>query len=217
VLQSSTNPAEAGKIDPYLQEIVANAKRCGKIVKNVLHFAQRNDPSERWPDDVNLVVRAAAELTRSYAANRGGAIVLDLQESLPQVVLNPLELEQVVINLIRNGIEAATDSPKIAIRTQLAGTVVRVTVRDNGRGMSDMDRSRVFDPFYTTRQSEGGTGLGLSLAYGIVSGHGGKIDVDNVPGGGAVAIVELPIATNRISASGSVQRPAASPQAAEGK
>lgn len=218
LLQTSDNPEEAGKILPYLQDIVANAKRCGKIVKNVLHFAQRNDPAERWPDDVNAVVRAAAELTRAYAANQAGSIELNLQENLPQVLLNPLELEQVFINLIRNGIESAIDAPRIVIRSELVGDMVRVSVRDFGRGISDEQRNRVFDPFYTTRQTEGGTGLGLSLAYGIISGHGGRIEVENAPGGGAIVIVELPIAAgSRSATAASVQHAGATSSTSDRK
>ena len=139
-----------------------------------------------------------------------------MPENLPPVLLNPLELEQVVINLIRNGIESSADAPRIIIAAELAGNVVRVTVRDYGRGLSDEHRHRVFDPFYTTRQPEGGTGLGLSLAYGIVSGHGGRIDVKNAPGGGAIAIVELPIVDGgRTQAAASVQRAAAASPAAD--
>jgi len=206
LLQTAENQ-EGDTTYTYLQDIVANAKRCGKIVKNVLHFAQRNDQADRWPDDINVVVRAAVELTRSYAANRGGAIELALQEDLPAVLLNPLELEQVVINLIRNGIESSVDAPQIVIGTELDGNVVRVTVRDFGPGIRDENRNRVFDPFFTTRQTEGGTGLGLSLAYGIVAGHGGTIDVKNAPNRGAVATVELPIVVDsRVKSAASVQR-----------
>jgi PAS domain S-box-containing protein len=209
LLQTTAKPEEADNVHSYLQDIVANAKRCGKIVKSVLHFAQRNDLAERRADDVNVVVRAAVELTRSHAANRGGAIELELQDSLPPVLLNRLEMEQVVINLIRNGIESSIDAPRIVIGTEFSGSVVRIKVRDHGPGVSDENRRRVFDPFFTTRQTEGGTGLGLSLAYGIVSGHGGSIDVKNAPGGGAVAIVELPVVTGgRSPPPASVQRTA---------
>jgi signal transduction histidine kinase len=115
-----------------------------------------------------------------------------LAENLPKVRLNPVELEQVFVNLICNGLEAAVDSPRIVIRSERVGTQVRITFRDNGRGVAIDDRSRIFDPFYTTRQDEGGTGLGLSLAYGIVTDHGGTIRVDSAADGGTDMIVELP-------------------------
>ncbi len=174
-----------------LRDIVANAKRCGRIVKNVLRFA-RQEPAERWPDDVNSVVQHAIELTQTYASRAGGIVETQLGDELPKVMLNPVELEQVFVNLICNGIESADASPSIIITTEQVGSAVRVIVRDNGRGVSRDDRSRIFDPFYTTRQAEGGTGLGLSLAYGIVTDHGGTIRVESVAGRGTQMIVELP-------------------------
>jgi two-component system NtrC family sensor kinase len=182
--------AEVG-IKPLLRDIAGNAKRCGRIVKNVLRFA-RQEPAERWPDDVNSVVQHAIELTQSYAARCGGVVATELALELPKVVLNPVELEQVFVNLIRNGIEAAAGSPTILITSEQVGSTVRICVMDNGRGVSRADRSRIFDPFYTTRQAEGGTGLGLSLAYGIVADHGGTIHVDGAAEGGTRMIVDLP-------------------------
>ncbi|HVU88931.1 MAG TPA: HAMP domain-containing sensor histidine kinase [Pirellulales bacterium] len=174
-----------------LRDIVDNTKRCGRIVKNILRFA-RQDAAARWPDDINSVVQHAIELTQTYVARRGGVVEVELAPSLPKVKLNPVELEQVFVNLICNGVEAAEDSPHVRIRSEHVGAGVRVTVKDNGRGIPLEQRGRIFDPFYTTRHEQGGTGLGLSLAYGIVTGHGGTIRVAEAAGGGTEMIVELP-------------------------
>ena len=180
------------KVGPFLREIVTNAKRCGRIVKNVLRSA-RQEPAERWADEINVVVQHAIDLTQMYTGRRGGVIETQLSPHLPAVLLNPIELEQVFVNLICNGIESAEEAPRILITSEQVGAFIRVTVRDNGRGVPPDARSRIFDPFYTTRQSEGGTGLGLSLAYGIVTDHGGTIRVDGPPGGGTAMIVDLPV------------------------
>ncbi len=103
------HPAAADETVARLaREIVANAKRCGQIVRNVLRFAQHVS-AERVPDDVNAVVQSAVELVRSYAANKGGLVQVALAADLPPVVLSRVELEQAFVNLIRNGIEAAHD------------------------------------------------------------------------------------------------------------
>ena len=186
-----------GQPGDLVREIVGNAKRCGQIVKSVLRFA-RQEPAEHWPADVNTVVAHAVDLTRAYVFKRGGIIETSLQPDLPQVLLNPVELEQVFVNLIRNGVESADVAPRILIRSTLVGATVYVSVCDNGRGVRREDRSRIFDPFYTTRQSEGGTGLGLSLTYGIVTDHGGTIRIEDAPAGGTIMQVELPVNTSNL-------------------
>lgn len=174
-----------------VSDIIQNAKRCGNIVRSVLRFA-RQEPAERWPHDVNAIVGQAVELTRAYAHRRGGDIETQLAADIPQVTLNPVEMEQVFVNLIRNGIESVEGPPAITIVTSQADNFVRIEVIDNGRGIPVEERSRIFDPFYTTRQSNGGTGLGLSLTYGIVTDHGGIIQVQSAHTGGSKMIVELP-------------------------
>ncbi|HVU89323.1 MAG TPA: ATP-binding protein [Pirellulales bacterium] len=189
----ATSPAEEESVAHLAHDIINNAKRCGQIVKNVLRFAQ-HDSAEHRADDINAVVRSAVELVRSYAEQEGGLIRLELATDLPQVLLNRVELEQALVNLIRNGIEAASERPtQVTISTTSTGSRVRITVSDNGRGIETEYRARVFDPFFTTRQGGGGTGLGLSLVYGIVTDHGGTIRIESPSEGGTSMIVELPI------------------------
>ena len=142
----------------FLRDIIANAKRCGQIVRNVLRFA-RQEPIERWSADINSIVERAIDLTRAYAAQRGGTINTTLGADLPALILNPLAIEQVIVNLIRNGIQAAEASPRIRITSEQAGRMVLVKVYDNGRGVPDSERSRIFDPFFTTRRSAMGPAL----------------------------------------------------------
>lgn len=191
-LRVHMKPDEDAVPTRHLDEIIDNAKRCGQIVKSVLRFA-RHQPAQRAPGDVNDVVSNAVSYSRAYAAGRGGVIHTALAADLPHILLNRVELEQALLNLIRNGIEAAVEAPRIAITTQRTADAVRVTVADNGRGIHTDDRRHVFDPFFTTRQKEGGTGLGLSLAYAIVTDHGGAIRVETSDAGGTTMIVDLPV------------------------
>jgi len=174
-----------------LHEIASNARRCGRIIKNVLRFA-RQEPGDRWPSDINVILRFALEFSQIYLERWGAQVESRLSPRLPQVLVNAVELEQVFVNLICNGVESAVEVPQLLVTSEVEDGVVRIAVCDNGRGIPQADRSRVFDPFYTTRQSEGGTGLGLSVAYRIVTDHGGTIRVEDAPRGGTRMLVELP-------------------------
>ena len=173
-----------------LGDIMRCAERCGRIVASVLQFA-RVGSSNRLPCDINALVRRADELTRAYAHQREAVVRYDLAEKLPQIHVNPVEMEQVVVNLLNNAIESR-DGVLVSVRTQPAADKVELAVTDNGRGMTAEQRSHIFDPFFTTRGREGGTGLGLSITHGIVASHGGKISVRSRTGKGTKMVVSLP-------------------------
>ncbi|HEY4313621.1 MAG TPA: ATP-binding protein [Pirellulales bacterium] len=184
--------ATTNEIAVLFNEHSEYGQRCARIVKNVLHFA-REQPTERGAADLNAAVTKAVVLTTAYATERGGTIETSLDLTLPAVTMNRLEIEQVLVNLINNGIESAANSPHVVISSGLAGGAARLEISDNGRGMSDQTRAHMFDPFFTTRRSDGGTGLGLSLVYGIVYDHGGTLEVISKQDQGTKVIVELPL------------------------
>ena len=97
-----------------------------------------------------------------------------------------------MVNLVRNAIEAAPEKAQVVIRTESASGGVRVSVEDNGRGMTEEEKGHSFDPFYTTRQAGGGTGLGASIAYGIVRDHEGTMELRSAPGEGTTVTIDLP-------------------------
>ncbi len=178
-----------------LDEIVEQAKRCGRIVRSVLRFAKQ-ESCEKWPADLNASVHQAVELTRPYARQREGTLRTELAENLPAVLMNPTEIEQVIVNLLRNALEADEHSPTVEISTRRVDDKIELSVRDRGTGISEEQRARLFDPFYTTRRIEGGTGLGLSLSYAIIADHGGAIRVVNEPAHSTTLVVELPHTAN---------------------
>jgi two-component system NtrC family sensor kinase len=175
----------------FLHQIVEEAQRCGQIVKGVLQFA-RKEQTDKWPNDLTALVRRAVELTRQHADDHGVTIRQEQADDLPLVVMNPIEMEQVVINLLRNAIEAGDGTGHVTIRTERTDRAVRIIVHDDGSGITEDQKRHLFDPFYTTRQQQGGTGLGLSITHGIVTDHGGTIAVDSNPGCGTTVTVELP-------------------------
>jgi two-component system cell cycle sensor histidine kinase/response regulator CckA len=189
-LAARGTPEGEAIVDEALGRIAAEARRCGRIVRSVLHLA-RAETIERWPHDLSDIVRRTADLTRGDAADAGATIRLELAEDLPPVLLNPIEIEQVSVNLILNAVQAG--SSIIRLRTERSADGVRLAVDDDGRGIPASEASRVFDPFFTTRRSDGGTGLGLSVVHGIVERHGGVVRLDSSPGRGTTVTVDLPI------------------------
>jgi len=168
------------------------AQRCASIVQNMLRFT-RNEPTEKWIEDLNQVVQRAKRATTAYARDRSGEVVLNLSETSLPVLMSPIEIEQVLVNVIRNGIESMEDDVRVEIRTWKEGAWASIALLDRGRGIDAQQIGRVFDPFYSSRVREGGTGLGLSVAQGIVIDHGGKIHVDSEKGAGTTVSIRLPL------------------------
>lgn len=177
------------RLEKPLSDITDYANRCKNIVQNIQRFA-RKETSDKIPCDLNHITRQAGELMQEYARKRNCEIGYALAENLPKINLNKIGIEQVLVNLIKNAIEARARS--VAIQTRCNNEEICLIVEDNGEGIPDQVKRRLFDPFYTTRQSQGGTGLGLSLVHGIIREHGGNIDVRGEPGQGTIFTITLP-------------------------
>jgi signal transduction histidine kinase len=174
-----------------LESIITQTQRCGRIVESVLSFA-RDETTQRWPTPINDVLRRSAELVRSSVEPHRVEFVYELSDPSPIVECNPTELEQVMVNLMKNAVQASHRTCRIALRSQAVGGKVRVSIGDNGPGISAEDRARIFDPFFSTRRNAGGTGLGLSITHRILTSHGGKITVASDVNEGARFDIELP-------------------------
>lgn len=169
-----------------LSRIVDESGRVGRIVKSILRFA-RHGSTPKWSEDLVSVVRRAVALSRPYVEERGGVVSVEAPSEPLPVVMSPIEIEQVMINLIRNAAEAAgigSRGVRIRVRVRAVDDRVEVDVEDDGRGIPERDLPRLFDPFFTTRLREGGSGLGLSVAHGIVTDHEGTIEIDSAEGHG---------------------------------
>lgn len=188
------HPGGEELVEQSLNRIVSNARRCGQIVRGVLQFA-REEPTEKWSASLNLAVSAACQAASEYARERGAWVETELAASLPDVLINPMQVEQVVINLVKNAVDAGEPGRKVSVRTASGPLGGRLVVQDWGRGMTDDQLRHLFDPFFTTRQQRGGTGLGLSIVHGIIAEHGGLITVDSRPGRGSTFTIDLPSAS----------------------
>lgn len=178
-----------------LEDIIENSRRTARIIRSLLQFA-RQEPTEKWPCDLNDAVRRAIDLTQTEARKHGATIEAKLATGLPEVTMNPTAIQQVFVNIIRNAFQAGGSGTCITIRTEHCCGMVRTSVDDDGPGITEERREHVFDPFYTTRHADGGTGLGLSMSHGIICEHGGKIDVVSQGGRGATVIIDLPLEPN---------------------
>jgi signal transduction histidine kinase len=181
-----------------VQVIYREADRAAKIVRNLLVFAGSRRLALRAVS-LNVVLQKVVSLRTPAHRALGIEVVRHYDEKLPRVKSDPLLLHQVFLNMVMNAehaIAAAGRDGRIEIATAVApsGDRIVVTVRDTGVGIPEDTLSRIFEPFYTTKEVGKGTGLGLAITYGIVQEHGGQIIAANHPEGGAMFTVELPIA-----------------------
>ncbi len=190
-LSLKDTPGAGEQLGACLRNVITSMDRCGRIVRTLLRYS-RQEPTERQACSLNNVVEQAVELARPYAESRGAELRVELDPGVPLAPMNPLEIELVLVNLIRNAVEAGRGRATVSIHTARSEAHVQAIVADNGCGMSDEQLAHVFDPLYTTRRQAGGSGLGMSIARGIVQAHAGRIEVQSRPGAGATVIVELP-------------------------
>ena len=184
-----------------LRVILQEAQRTKQIVQNLLSFA-RQMPPQRQPVQLNSILQRTVHLRSYDFISHGIQVVERLEDSLPQVIGDSHQLQQVFLNILNNAYDAIREttrtSGRIEVMSARANAFVEISFRDNGTGIADPER--IFDPFFTTKDVGKGTGLGLSICYGIVREHGGEIVCHNNPDSeGATFIVRFPVASEAAS------------------
>ncbi len=178
-----------------LKQITAQAVRAGDIIRRLRALA-RNDAMKREPTDINLLVRELTDLIQLDAKAHDAVYKLELAAKLPAAEVDRAQLQQVILNLVRNALEALSESSsgprQVTLRTQLlAEGDVEISICDNGPGVAPAIASRLFDPFCTTKAH--GTGLGLAISRTIVKAHQGTLDYRPNRPSGACFNVRLPL------------------------
>ena len=185
--------AVPGEVRGYMDQAVAQVMRAGAVVRLLREFTGRGD-CERSVEDINAVVEKICGLTMLGTASEGVALELELAAGLSPVLIDPVQIQQVVLNLVRNSIDAlrASACGTITVATVDAGERVAVTVSDDGPGLPAEMRERVFEPFVSTKPD--GLGIGLSICRTIAEAHGGTIAaLDAVAGRGAAFRFSVPV------------------------
>lgn len=186
---------EMDTADPNYQELQTisdEALRCRKIVTSLLDFARQARPAKK-ESKINDIVRESIALTNKQAAFKDVAIKHELSGNIPLIEVDKDQIQQSLINLALNAIEATDSGGKIILTTRFISKdkIVEIVISDTGKGIPEEDLDHIFDPFFTSR--EGGTGLGLAITHGIIQQHGGTIEVKTKPGKGTTFTIRLPI------------------------
>ncbi len=188
---------DLGEVRAALADIVASDKRAGEVLRR-MRAMFRQEPVERGPIDVAATLAEILRLLSPDALAHGVTLTVDVGPGLPRVAGDAVQIQQVVMNLVLNAIDAMAAASS-ARRDVVLGAALRspdqvaVVVRDTGPGFPEELRARLFEPFFTTKPR--GMGMGLAIARSIVEAHGGRLDAASVPGGGAAFEVTLPVAS----------------------
>lgn len=187
----------------YLETIASEAARCGEIVSQLLSFARRRG-GEFSQADINQIIEKSLFLVRHKLEINNINATLKLDESIPIVTADTSQIQQALLALLINAAQAIGSDGEIHLETQPKSDGVLIRVEDNGPGMDAEVIKHAFEPFFTTKKDGVGVGLGLSVVYGIVKRHGGRIEIDSHPGEGCRFEIFLP--TNGPSAPTEEQR-----------
>lgn len=176
-----------------LETIVNETTRCKRIVRGLLDFARETE-LQKVPASVNDALRESLRLTENEALVNSVEISEELNQQLPEIMLDKAQVQQVFINIVVNAIDSMPNGGTLNVTSDIAadGKFVVVRFADTGCGIAAENVGRVFDPFFTTKDASKGTGLGLAVSYGIVARHNGTIGVKSQPAEGSTFTVKLP-------------------------
>jgi C4-dicarboxylate-specific signal transduction histidine kinase len=187
------NPTSLSEIHEILNDIVAEDRRAGEVIRRLRALLKRGE-TQLLPLDLNEVAGEVIELAHADCVSRGVAIECELEATLPAVRGDRVQLQQVLMNLIVNACDAMSgcrrSDRRLILATKTVDDTAQVSVTDCGQGIPANQMDRLFDPFFTTKGQ--GLGLGLTICRSIVAAHGGKLWAENNRTGGATFCVSLP-------------------------
>jgi len=191
------NSADAEDLREYLGLIRDEAFRCKNITNGLLDFS-RLRAGNQVPINLAELIKTTARLVTHQ--NRGDNIQIEVEAAtrFPYVLGDEGQLQQAVVALATNAIDAMPDGGTLSLRAKRSGGQAIVEITDTGVGIQPENLTKIFDPFFTTKDVGRGTGLGLAVCYGIVSEHGGRLDVRSNVGVGTTFTISLPIASDSV-------------------
>ena len=183
-----------------IEKISIQANRCREIIRGLLDFSRQKKPVKTLTN-INEMLRRCVSLVENQAQFHNIEIVRNLDESLPMIVIDPSQIERVILNLIINAADAMNGDGVLTLSTcfGMNAKTIEIEVKDSGHGISLENMERIFNPFFTTKEIGHGVGLGLAISYGIVKEHNGEITVESEFGKGAKFTVSLPIIAAGVS------------------
>jgi two-component system NtrC family sensor kinase len=187
-------PSLDGETERVLRMIEEEAGRCGGIVRNLLLFSRT--PGARFSrEEVPPILERCVMLVRHQAELEEVELRLDIEPDIPRAVIDPAQIQQMVLALVMNALEATPTggTVKISVRSVAEEDQIEIEVEDTGRGIPQENLNRIFEPFFSTKEEGAGVGLGLAVVYGIVNRHHGKIDVHTSRGEGTRFTIRLPL------------------------
>ncbi len=177
-----------------VQKIVTQADRCKDIIRGLLDFARQRKP-DKTVCDITSIMEECVGLVENQALFFNIQVEKHFEDHLPTVIVDPSQMQQVIINLLINAAEAMEGEGKLTLATRYdpeEGTI-ELEFADTGQGIPADDLERIFDPFFTTKEVGHGTGLGLAISYGIIKEHGSTISVESEMGKGTTFVVRIPV------------------------
>lgn len=192
-LKEDFSSLSQGEAEDLIQDILAQSQRASEIVRNLLDFSRLEQPV-REPVNIAHIIRGTLKLVQNQLTLSGVELERHLPADLPVVQGDPKSLQQVFLNLFINAVQAMKNGGILSVRatSEDGGHWLKVEVKDTGTGIDPGDLPHIFEPFYTTKEVGRGTGLGLSVSYGIAQKHGGRIEVRSKKGEGSTFTVVLP-------------------------
>jgi len=186
-------PEKLQDISRYLGIMESETKRCGEIVKNLLAFSRQSDPSVE-PHSIGEIIERTLPLIEHELSLKGIQLIKKIPGDLPLLLCDLRQIQQALLNLMMNAAEAMPGGGKLTVEARLSDkqNLVELRVSDTGIGIPKEHIKDIFVPFFTTKDEGKGVGLGLSVVYGIITRHGGSVEVDSEEGKGATFIVSLP-------------------------
>ncbi len=195
ILKGATGIPKYDEMAGSLDIIASESKRCGDLVHNLLSFSRISPMNLSWCD-LSLVIDRCVRLVQHKMDLAGVQVNLDLAKELPPMHCDPAHIEQVVLAMVINAIDALPQGGNLWITTREHDGQIALTIRDDGVGIPEEHLAHIFEPFYTTKES-GGSGLGLAISQNIVERHGGSIEVDSVVGQGTTFRILLPVDSHK--------------------